>query len=93
MFLFDSSSSHSDDSAASFIGENLPICQGTWLRSRCDCLGQTRAEISTAVVKGWLLSHPDKDLMKLEEGELARRAMSESIMFHHKEFLPVVFPS
>jgi hypothetical protein len=90
MFPFDSSSGHSDDSAASFIGENLSICQADWLRSQCDAIGQTRAEILTAIVKEWLLNHPNKDLVNLDGGELARCAITEFIVLHHKGFLPVI---
>ena len=90
MFLFDSSSGHSDDLAASFIGENLSVYQANWLRSQCDALGQTRAEILMAIVKEWLLNHPNKDLVNLDGGEMARRAISEFIVLHHKEFLPVI---
>ena len=90
MSPFDSSPSHSDDSAASFTGENLSIYQAHWLQHQSDALGQTRAEILMAIVKEWLLNHPDKELAKLDEGEIARWAIGEFIVLHHREFLPVI---
>jgi hypothetical protein len=87
--MFDSSPSHPDDSAEIFIGENLSIYQADWLRNQSEALGQTRAQILAAILKEWLLNHPDEDLLETAAGGIARRAMSEFIVRHHKEFLPM----
>ena len=89
MFIFDNSPNHSDDSAEFFIGENLSIYQADWLRSQSKALGQTSGQILEAVLKEWLLDHPQKDPLKMDQGGIARIAMSEFIVRHHKEFLPL----
>ena len=89
MSLFDSSPNYSNDSAESFIGENLTIYQAQWLKNQCSPLGQTKAQILEAILREWLLEHPHEVWEKLESGEVARRAMNDFILRHHKEFLPV----
>ena len=76
MFIFDSSASHPDDSAEFFIGENLSIYQGDWLRNQSEALGQTRAQILEAILKEWLLDHRHEDLLDTETGGIDRRGMS-----------------
>ena len=85
----DRSPNLSNDSAESFIGENLSIYQAQWLKNQCRPLGQTRAQILEAILKEWLLDHPHEVWEKLESGEVARRAMNDFILRHHEEFLPV----
>ena len=90
MFSFDGWSVHTNDWVESFIGENLSIYQARWLKSQCDALGQTGGKILEAVLKEWLLNHPQEVWEKLPNGEIARRAMNEFIVRHHKEFEPVL---
>ena len=88
MSLFDSSPNYSNDSAESFIGENLSVYQAQWLKNQCSALGQTRAQILEAILKEWLLDHPHETWAELGSGEVARRAMNDFILRHHEEFLP-----
>jgi 3-methyladenine DNA glycosylase AlkC len=89
MFVFGASSQYPDDSAESFIGENLSIYQAKWLTNQCNILQQTRSQILEAILREWLLDHPNEDWQESQAGEVARRAVSEFILRHYKEFLPV----
>jgi hypothetical protein len=89
MFAFGASSKYPDDSAESFIGENLSIYQAQWLTNQCAVLHQTRSQILEAILREWLLDHPNEVWKELQAGEVARRAVSEFILRHYKEFLPV----
>lgn len=89
MFVFGASSKYPDDSAESFIGENLSIYQAQWLKNQCDILQQTRSQILEAILREWLLDHQNEVWKELQAGEVARRAVSEFILRHYKEFLPV----
>jgi hypothetical protein len=90
MFVFGASSKYPDDSAESFIGENLSIYQAQWLKNQCDILQQTRSQILEAILREWLLDHPNEDWEESQAGEVARRAVSDFILRHHEEFLPVL---
>jgi hypothetical protein len=90
MFVFGASSKYPDDSAESFIGENLSIYQAQWLKNQCDILQQTRSQILEAILREWLLDHPNEDWEESQVGEVARRAVSDFILRHHEEFLPVL---
>jgi hypothetical protein len=90
MSLFDGSANSPNDSAESFIGENLSIYQAQWLKNQCDVLQQTRSEILEAILREWLLDHPCEEWENAQTGAVARHAVSEFILRHHKEFLPVL---
>ena len=88
MLLFDDS----NESAEAFIGDNLSLYQARWLKVQSDALGESRAQLLEAIVKEWLLDHPEEASRKLASGDLARRAMNDFMLHHHREFLPLSFP-
>jgi hypothetical protein len=79
----------SNESAAAFIGDNLSLYQSRWLKIQCETLRESRAQLLEAILKEWLLDHPEEASRRLERGELARRAMNDFMLRHHSEFLPV----
>jgi hypothetical protein len=79
----------SNESAAAFIGDNLSLYQSRWLKIQCETLRESRAQLLEAILKEWLLDHPEEAPRRLERGELARRAMNDFMLRHHSEFLPV----
>ncbi|MBV8214509.1 MAG: hypothetical protein JOZ08_14950 [Verrucomicrobia bacterium] len=88
MFI-DNSPNHPDDSQEFFIGENLSSYQAEWLWTQSEALGQTGGQMLEAILKEWLFDHPQETMLKLDQGGIARRAMNEFIVRHHKEFLPL----
>jgi hypothetical protein len=89
MSIFDDASDRPNNSADSFIGENLSIYQVEWLRSQSEALGQTRTEILDKVLEEWFAIHAPPVWDDMEKGEIARWAVGEFIFRHHEEFLPV----
>jgi hypothetical protein len=85
MLLFDDS----NESAEAFIGDNLSLYQARWLKIQSDALGESRAQLLEAILKEWLLAHPEEASRRLERGEPARRAINDFLLNHHREFLPV----
>jgi hypothetical protein len=79
----------SNESAEAFIGDNLSLYQSRWLKIQCETLRESRAQLLEAILKEWLLDHPEEASRRLERGELARRAMNDFMLRHHSEFLPV----
>ena len=89
MSFFGDSPNYANDSAESFIGENLSIYQAQWLKNQCAVLQETRSQILEAILREWLLDHPIEVWEELKPGEVARRAVNQFILRHHPEFLPV----
>jgi hypothetical protein len=91
MLIFGDSQKYPDDSAESFIVENLsPYCV-LWLSRQSDALGQTRTVILQQILKEWLATHAGDvpDDFDVHVPEIAREAVSEFILGHQEEFLPV----
>jgi hypothetical protein len=91
MLIFGNSQRYPDDSAESFIRQNLsPYC-ALWLSHQSEALGQTRTVILQQIMKEWLTIHardvPEK--LDVDVPEVARQAVAEFIVRHHEEFLPV----
>jgi hypothetical protein len=89
MFLFDGSFGDSNESTEAFIGDNLSLYQVRWLQHQAEALRESKAQLLEAILKEWLLNHPEETSRRLERGELARRAMNDFILLHHQEFLPM----
>lgn len=79
----------SNDSVASFIGENLTIFQSRWLRIQSEAVGQTRNDFFEAILREWFLSASPVLWATMGEGEIARLAVEDFISRHYLEFLPV----
>jgi hypothetical protein len=91
MLIFGNSQKYPDDSAESFIVENLsPFCV-LWLSRQSDALGQTRTVILQQILQEWLATHAGDvpDDFDVHAPEIAREAVSEFILRHQEEFLPV----
>jgi hypothetical protein len=93
MFFPDASPERTNNSAESFIGENLSVYQANWLRIQSEALEQTRTEILDKVLIEWFARHSPADWENIEAGEIARRAAGEFIFCHYQEFLPVPYLS
>jgi hypothetical protein len=91
MLIFGNSHKYPDDSEESFIMENLsPYCI-LWLSRQSEALGQTKTVILQQILKEWFAIHvegvPDNADAYLPE--IAREAVSEFILRHQAEFLPI----
>jgi hypothetical protein len=91
MLIFGSSQKYPDDSAESFIVQNLsPYC-ALWLSRQSEALGETRTVILQNILTEWFATHvadvPDD--IDTYVREIAREAVAEFIVCHHDEFLPV----
>ena len=88
MLIFGNSQKYPDDSAESFIVENLsPFCV-LWLSRQSDALGQTRTVILQQILKEWLAAHAGDvpDDFDVRVPEIAREAVSEFICATRKSF-------
>jgi hypothetical protein len=91
MLIFGNSQKYPDDSAESFIVENLsPYCV-LWLSRQSDALGETRTVILQNILKEWFATHATDvpDSVDAYVTEIAREAVAEFIVRHQEEFLPV----
>jgi hypothetical protein len=91
MLIFGDSQKYPDDSAESFIVENLsPYCV-SWLSRQSDALGETRTFILQNILKEWFATHAGDipDSLDAYVTEIAREAVAEFIVRHQEEFLQV----
>ena len=91
MLIFGNSQRYPDDSAESFITQNLsPYCV-LWLSRQSEALGQTRTVILQHILKEWLTTHAGDvpEAVDVDVPEVAREAVAEFIVRHHEEFLPI----
>ena len=91
MLIFGNSQKYPDDSAESFIVENLsPYCV-LWLSRQSDALGETRTRILQNILKEWFATHAGDVPNNVDAyvTEIAREAVAEFIVRHQEEFLQV----
>ena len=91
MLIFGNSQKYPDDSEESFIVENLsPYCV-LWLSRQSEALGQKRSVILQMILKEWFAMHVRDVPNNLDDyiAEIARDAVSEFIVRHQEEFLPI----
>jgi hypothetical protein len=91
MLIFGNSQKYPDDSAESFIVENLsPYCV-LWLSRQSDALGETRTVILQNILKEWFATHAGDVPNNVDAyvTEIAREAVAEFIVRHQEEFLPI----
>ena len=91
MLIFGNSQKYPDDSEESFIVQNLsPYCI-LWLSRQSDALGETRTVILQNILKEWFATHACDVPSNIDAfaAEIAREAVSEFILRHQEEFLPV----
>jgi hypothetical protein len=91
MLSFGNSQKYPDDSAESFIVENLsPYCV-LWLSRQSDALGETRTRILQNILKEWFATHAGDVSNNVDAyvTEIAHEAVAEFIVRHLEEFLPV----
>ena len=91
MLIFGNSQKYPDDSAESFIVENLsPYCV-LWLSRQSDALGETRTRILQNILKEWFATHAGDIPNNVDAyvTEIAREAVAEFIVRHQEEFLQV----
>jgi hypothetical protein len=91
MPIFGNSQKFPDDSAESFIEENLSAYCALWLSRQSEALGQTRVTILENILKEWFAVHV-VDVPKDLDGyiaEIAKDAVAEFIVRHQEEFLPI----
>ena len=89
MLIFGNSQKYPDDSAESFIVQNLsPYC-ALWLSRQSEALGETRTIILQNILREWLATHSEDVPDDVDPTEIAREAVAEFIVCHHDEFLPV----
>jgi hypothetical protein len=91
MPIFGNSQKYPDDSAESFIVQNLPPYCALWLRRQSDALGETRTVILQNILKEWFATHAGDvpDNIDAFVTEIAREAVAEFIVRHQEEFLSV----
>ena len=91
MLIFGNSQKDPDDSAESFIVENLPPYCVSWLSRQSDALGQTRTLILQNILREWFATHAGDVPNNVDAHltEIAREAVAEFIVRHQEEFLPV----
>ena len=91
MPIFGNSQKYPDDSAESFIVDNLSSYCALWLTRQSEALGESRTMILRNILKEWFATHAGDVPNKGDEyfSEIAREAVSEFIVRHQKEFLPV----
>jgi hypothetical protein len=91
MLIFGNSQKYPDDSEESFIVENLsPYCV-LWLSRQSEALGETRTMILEKILTEWFALHVH-DVPKNIDAyitDIARDAVSEFIVRHQEEFLPI----
>jgi hypothetical protein len=92
MLIFGNNSQrYPDDSEESFIVENLsPYCV-LWLSRQAEALGESRTIILERILKEWFAMHA-RDIPKNLDAyvtDIARDAVSEFIVRHQEEFLPI----
>ncbi|HEX6566293.1 MAG TPA: hypothetical protein VF020_18525 [Chthoniobacterales bacterium] len=91
MLIFGNSQKYPDDSEESFIVENLSAYCILWLKRQSEALGETKTVILQNILKEWFAMHA-RDVpnnLSAYVTEIAREAVSEFIVRHHEEFLPV----
>jgi hypothetical protein len=89
MLIFGNSQKYPDDSAESFIIQNLsPYC-ALWLSRQSEALGETRTVILQNILREWLATHAGDVPDDVDVTEIAREAVAEFIVCHLEEFLPV----
>jgi hypothetical protein len=89
MLIFGNSQKYPDDSAESFIVQNLsPYC-ALWLSRQSGALGETRTVILQNILREWLATHAGDVPDDVDVTEIAREAVADFIVCHHDEFLPV----
>jgi hypothetical protein len=91
MLIFGNSQKYPDDSEESFIVENLSPGCVLWLSRQSEALGQTRSVILQMILKEWFAMHARDVPNNLDAyiAEIARDAVSEFIVRHQEEFLPI----
>ncbi|MFY9989006.1 MAG: hypothetical protein WAK31_29900 [Chthoniobacterales bacterium] len=91
MLIFGNSQKDPDDSEESFIVENLsPYCV-LWLNRQSEALGETRMVILQKILTEWFAMHVQDVPKNLDAYvcDIARDAVSEFIVRHREEFLPI----
>lgn len=89
MLIFGNSQKYPDDSAESFIIQNLsPYC-ALWLSRQSEALGETRTVILQNILREWLATHAGDVPDDVDVTEIAREAVADFIVCHQDEFLPV----
>ena len=91
MPIFGNSQKFPDDSAESFIEENLSAYCGLWLSRQSEALGETRVTILENILKEWFAIHVVDVPKNLDAyiAEIAKDAVAEFIVRHQEEFLPI----
>jgi hypothetical protein len=91
MSIFGNSQQYPDDSGESFIVDNLSAYCVLWLSRQSEALGESRTIILQNILKEWLATHAG-DVPNNGDAyvsEIAREAVSEFIVRHQEEFLPI----
>jgi hypothetical protein len=91
MLIFGNSQKYPDDSEESFIAENLSAYCLLWLNRQSEALGETKTVIFERILTEWFAMHVREVPNNLDAyiAEIAREAVSEFIVRHHDEFLPI----
>jgi hypothetical protein len=91
MLIFGNSQKYPDDSEESFIAENLSAYSQLWLNRQSEALGETKTVIFERILTEWFAMHVREVPNNLDAyiAEIAREAVSEFIVRHHDEFLPI----
>ena len=91
MPIFGNSQKFPDDSAESFIEENLSAYCALWLSRQSQALGESRVTILENILKEWFAIHVAHVPKNVDAyiAEIARDAVAEFIVRHQEEFLPV----
>jgi hypothetical protein len=91
MRIFGNSQKYPDDSEESFIVENLSAYCLLWLDRQSEALGETKTVIFERILTEWFALHVREVPNNLDAyiAEIAREAVSEFIVRHHDEFMPV----
>ena len=91
MLIFGNSQKFPDDSAESFIEENLSAYCALWLSRQSEALGEPRVTILENILKEWFAIHVVDVPKNLDAyiAEIARDAVAEFIVRHQEEFLPI----
>src|SRR5258708_39767731 len=88
MLIFGNSQKYPDDSAESFIVENLsPYCV-LWLSRQSDALGQTRTVILQQILNEWLATHAVDvaDEFDVLVPEISRAAGTRFVLYPQAEY-------
>jgi hypothetical protein len=91
MLIFGNSQKYPDDSEESFIVDNLSAYCILWLNRQSEALGETRTMILEKILTEWFAMHVQEVPKNLNAyiSEIARDAVSEFIVRHQDEFLPI----